>query len=436
VDTEVVIAGAGPTGLLLAYELTLAGVDVTVLDRLEQRTGQSKALNLQPRSAEILDLRGLLEPLLDVAVDRIPAGHFAGLPVPLDYSVLDTRYRYQVGIPQARVEQLLEDRLAERGVKVHYGQAVDRFAQSDAGVSVNHDIRAQFLVGCDGAHSTVRKQLGVAFPGRDPRMSAIVADLTLDNGAAPSPGWKLPDLTPRDGAVVNLLPIQDGVFRLLAAGPEQQAKRRDEPVTAEEVQRALGPQLRLGELRWASRFTDTTRQAERYRVGRVLLAGDAAHVHPPTGGQGLNLGLQDAFNLGWKLAAEVRGTAPHGLLDSYHAERHPVAARVLANTRAQGVLMVPDDDVAALRGTFAELLRLPDTNRHLAEMISGLDVAYAERMPDLDLVVDGARTRVSRLLHAGRAVELHRNGETVLIRPDGYIACAGAGIASEVVYSA
>lgn len=470
-DADVIVAGAGPAGLLLAGELGLAGVTTLVLDRLPRRTGRSKALNLQPRSAEILDLRGLLDPLLDRATDRLPAGHFAGLSVPLDYSSLDTRHPYQIGIPQARVEAALDDRLTRHAVPVlreHMLTGVDQDADgvtvTAAGPGGEVRLRARYLAGCDGGRSTVRKLLDVPFPGRDPRMSAVVADVELTDPAGTVPAeWSLPSLDARDGGVATVLPLDDGVHRMLFAGPEQQAADRAAPVTEDEVRRALehayedGPRLRR--IRWASRFTDASRQAERYRTGRVLLAGDAAHIHSPTGGQGLNLGLQDAFNLGWKLAAQVRGTAPDGLLDSYHDERHPVAARVLANTRAQGVLMVPDGDVTALRGVLTDLLALPDTNRHLAGMISGLDIRYAppdgtghpllgRRMPDLDLRTPDGPTRFSRLMHTGRGLYLTfgtpdpaagsyphidhvtarptghpglDGAESLLIRPDGHI---------------
>jgi 2-polyprenyl-6-methoxyphenol hydroxylase-like FAD-dependent oxidoreductase len=442
--TEVVICGAGPTGLLLACELTLAGVEVVVLDRLDARSGQSKALNLQPRSVEILATRDLLEPLLAQAGARIPGGHFAGLP--LDYSGLDSRYPYQLGIPQARVEELLARTLAERGVPVRYGSPVVGLDQDESGVDVRIDgaeksLRADYLVGCDGGSSTVRKLLGVPFVGRDPRVSAVVADVTLADASGAPVSWELPSFAPADGVVVHLIPLGEGVFRLLVAGPEQQVTDRHAPVTQDELARALshGSGLRLGEIRWASRFNDTNRQAQRYRTGRVLLAGDAAHVHSPTGGQGLNLGLQDAFNLGWKLAAAVRSGAPAGLLDTYHDERHPVAAQVLANTLAQGVLLVPDGDARALRGVVAELLTVPAANRALAGQISGLDLSYpvpgrhplaGRRMPDVDVVVDGRPTTTARLQCAGDGLLMRSDGVAgvgaVLVRPDGHVAWAVA----------
>jgi 2-polyprenyl-6-methoxyphenol hydroxylase-like FAD-dependent oxidoreductase len=455
---EVVVVGGGPTGLLLANELALAGVSTVVLEQLAERSGQSKALNLQPRSAQILDLRGMLEPVRKRAVDEIPAGHFAGIE--LDYAPWGER---QLGIPQARVEEYLAGRLAERGVPVRRGNAVvavdagpdevvvrteastdsDRVGTADGGRDAGTggrrsgrddgaEFRCRYLVACDGGRSTVRSLLGVPFPGRDARMSAVVADVTLtESENAPSGSWRLPRFDRPDGTVAEVLPLTDGVYRAVVAGPEQQTLPREAPVTLDELRRALPA---VATIRWASRFTDASRQLERYRHGRVLFAGDAAHIHSPTGGQGLNLGLQDAFNLGWKLAAALRGNTT--VLDTYQAERHPVAARVLASTRAQGVLLVPDPDIVALREVVTELLALPAANRYLAGFVSGLELRYelpgrhpllGRTLPDLD----------PTLLHAGRAVVLEAGerarypgtqvpgsgwgDEALLVRPDGRV---------------
>ncbi|WP_427886781.1 FAD-dependent monooxygenase [Kribbella sp. GL6] len=420
---NVLVVGAGPTGLLLAAELTLAGADVQIVDKATKRSGQSKALTLQPRSIEILHSRGLLGDLLDSP--RLPAGHFAG--VPLDYTALDTRFPYQLGIPQLRVEQLLE-----ANQDVRRGLELIDLHQDEDGVDTTFTdgttIRADWVVGCDGAHSAVRTRTGIGFPGRDGRFTAVVADVVV---SGVRPDWQLPELVPRDGAVMTLVPLDGGVHRALFTGPEQQHLPKDQPVTHDEVAAALrawyGADVVLRELRHASRFTDAARQAERYRDGRVFLAGDAAHIHSPTGGQGMNLGLQDAFNLGWKLGAVVRRDADESLLDSYHDERHPAGAAVLANTRAQGVLMVPDDDIACLRDTFADLLAVPEANRRLAGVISGIGLAYApgdhalvgRRMPDLTLS-DG--TTVSERLRAGRHVLLDEpDTPRILVRPDGYV---------------
>ncbi|NUR90781.1 MAG: FAD-dependent oxidoreductase, partial [Nonomuraea sp.] len=319
-NIDVIVVGAGPTGLMLAAELGLAGVSAVVLERLAERSGQSKALGLQPRTAEVLEQRGLLERLENQAIQRVPGGHFAGLR--LDFTTWDTNHPYMIGIPQGRVEAMLEDRVAELGVKVLRGHELTALEQDEHGVTATAGplrLHARFLVGCDGSRSTVREALGIGFPGLDGRLNMAVADLTL-TGPAPT-SWSLPVMTPSAAGKGYLAPLGDGVHRFLFYGPEQQALDRAAPVTPDEVNRALavsfGPDVRLGAIRWASRFSDASRQAERYRHGRILLAGDAAHIHSPMGGQGLNLGLQDAFNLGWKLAAELRGRAPGGLLDSY-----------------------------------------------------------------------------------------------------------------------
>ncbi|MFI5691879.1 FAD-dependent monooxygenase [Kribbella sp. NPDC051586] len=441
---DVVVVGAGPTGLLLAAELVLAGANVVLVDKAAERPGQSKALTLQPRSVEILHSRGLLGSLITEA-PRLPAGHFAGLPVPLDYTALDTRFPYQLGIPQRRIEHLLEDHLVVQGIVVRRGLELTGLRQDPAGVEASFmdgtAIRAGWIVGCDGARSAVRKLAGIDFPGRDGRFSAVVADVVM---SGVEPGWELPSLVPRDGAVMTVVPLENGVHRALFTGPEQQNLPKDQPVTPEEVAAALrawyGEDVVLRELRYGSRFTDASRQADRYRAGRVFVAGDAAHIHSPTGGQGMNLGLQDAFNLGWKLGAVVRGDAGDALLDSYHDERHPAGSAVLANTRAQGVLMVPDEDVACLRETFVDLLGVPEANRRLAGVISGIGLAYAggehplvgRRMPDLTLA-DGAT--VSERLRDGRFV-LFEGGDLpaarILVRPDGYVRWATDDPAAEV----
>ncbi|MFC4081832.1 FAD-dependent monooxygenase, partial [Amycolatopsis samaneae] len=297
----------------------------------------------------------------------------------------------------------------------------------------------------DGGRSRVRKELGVAFPGRDGRISLVVADVELADDPALPTEWRLPSYEPAENTTTFLTPLADNVFRFLFASEDQREPGRDLPITEDEILRALrqarGGGVRLVRVKHASRFTDASRQAERYRSGRVFLAGDAAHIHLPAGGQGLNLGVQDAVNLGWKLGAAVSGWAPDGLLDSYHSERHPVAARVLQNTRAQGVLTVPDPDVQALRAITAELAATPDGNRLLAGMISGLDIRYAmpdgpahpllgARLPDVELrsgrgLLLGGRAGIA----AGwRGRVDHTPGddaEVRLVRPDGYVCFAG-----------
>ncbi|MFJ5927645.1 FAD-dependent oxidoreductase [Kitasatospora sp. NPDC092948] len=460
VRTEVIVVGAGPTGLMLAHELQLAGIPVVVLEREHARNAQSRATKLQPRTAEVLDLRGLLDPLLEDAPSRNEAGgHFAMLPVELDCRPWRTRHPHPVALPQAKLEAFLEQRLADQGVPVLRGHEVSAIEQDADGVTAG-GIRGSYLVACDGGHSTVRRLLNVPFPGRAGRTSSVAADITLASRSENVPaaaGHASRYTRVANGFFTMLAPLDGGLYRLIFAKLSGEGRGRGVPVAAEEVREALqaayGPETELGELRAASRFSDAVRQVESYREGRVLFAGDAAHIHMPIGGQGVNLGIQDAVNLGWKLAATVRGWAPEGLLDSYHTERHPVAARVLQHTRAQAVLLNPgrDEEVAAVRDIVTDLLRLPEANRVISGLMSGLDIQYpglGTRMIDLDLTTKDGPTRVSRLMHPGRGLLLSLDGkhrsldgwnnrldhvtakategidnlDAVLIRPDGYIA--------------
>ncbi|MQY25875.1 FAD-dependent monooxygenase [Nocardia aurantia] len=456
-ETEVIVVGAGPTGLMLAAELTLAGVPAVVLEKARVRSPQSRAGGLQPRTAEVLDLRGFLDPLLDRAIPRGEfGGHFAGLPVELDCRPWRTRHPYPVSVPQARLEDFLEQRLIAQGVPVLRGREVSTVEQDADGVTAG-EVRGRYLVACDGGHSTVRKLLGVPFPGTAARMSAVVADITLSarSASVPTGSEHFSRYITSGGGYFSILhPIEGDLYRMIFGRFAGATPGREVPVAADEIRDALrtvyGPGTELGELRAASRFGDAVRQVERYREGRVFFAGDAAHIHLPIGGQGVNLGIQDAVNLGWKLAAEINGWAPDGLLDSYHAERHPVAARVLHVTRAQSVLMNPgrDTDVAALRDIVSDLLRVPGANRLISGLMSGLDIEYpgvGPRMIDLDLTTGEGPTRVGRLLRSGRGLLLSFDGkprsidawagrvdhvvaetdediDAVLIRPDGYIA--------------
>jgi 2-polyprenyl-6-methoxyphenol hydroxylase-like FAD-dependent oxidoreductase len=425
---DVLVAGGGPTGLLAAYELERAGLDVLVLERDARPTTQSKALGLQPRSIEVLEERGLLAAVEPHAEARLPGGHFSGIPI--DYTDLPTRFPYQLGVEQVYVAAAIEARLR---TPVLRDAAVTAVEQDGEGVTVTaggRRHRAGWLVAADGGHSTVRTLLGAAFPGTSARISLVVADLTLARKPAGlADDWRLP--SSESGF---LLPLSGGRYRAVVVGEEQQRLGRDAPVTVEELQRALtaahGPEIEVGEVLWASRFGDAARQLERYRHGRVLFAGDAAHIHLPVGGQGLNLGLQDAVNLGWKLAAQVRGHAPDGLLDSYHDERHPVAARVLVSTRAQGVLGVPHPDASAVREIVTGLLAVPDARRATALELSGIGVTYpgtTGRATGVPAAPDGRAVLVGASPPVGWAdrVETRDGAEPRLVRPDGYVAWAG-----------
>ncbi|GAB3583048.1 FAD-dependent monooxygenase [Amycolatopsis endophytica] len=453
-DADVIIAGAGPTGLALACELALAGASTVVIEPLTERIEQTKGGTIQPRTAELLELRGLFDAMRARAHEREPVGgHFATLPVPLDYSVWPTRHPFPLSIRQDLVEEVLEQAALTRGAELRRGHPVTAVEQDADGVTVtvaDRTLRARYLVACDGGHSTVRKLLRLPFPGRPGTYQAVLAEIRLASVSplVPERSGHISDLTrTANGYWSMFVPVGGDRYRFTFAG-ETQATASG-PVPESEIVEALtavyGEDVRLAQVLTASRWSDATRQLEQYRHGRVLFAGDAAHIHPPLGGQGLNLGVQDAVNLGWKLAATLHGWAPDNLLDTYQQERHPAAARVLHHTSAQRVLATPhpSEDVAALRDIFIDLLRLPDANRHLAGMMSGLDTA--DRVPDADLVTDHGTTRLSALLRTGRGLLLDLTGDhplppgwadrvdrvrakpdnqltdpALLIRPDGY----------------
>jgi 2-polyprenyl-6-methoxyphenol hydroxylase-like FAD-dependent oxidoreductase len=398
-STAVIVVGAGPTGLMVASELALRGVAVSIVERRLTPSGQSRGGGVNPRTAEVLAMRGLAELATARSIRReVVGGHFAGLPVALDTRPWRTRFPGGLFIPQDRIESILENHLAQLGTTVRRGCQVTALSTSTDEVTITGEgpdgefsLRGQYLVACDGAHSTIRALTGVPFPGEPGTIAAVTADITLTSRSVTVPGelGHISRLIRVHGGYWMMLhplhvPEEDnGLYRVVFGGAEQAALPRTTPVTAEEVSRALtavhGSATRLGEVRWGTRFTDATRQVTDYRHGRILFAGDAAHIHSPIGGQGLNLGVQDAMNLGWKLAAHLHGHAPAGLLDTYHAERHPVAARVLALTKAQRALMssAPDaHDVLALRDIVTDLARLPDTNRYLAGLMSGLSIRY------------------------------------------------------------
>jgi 2-polyprenyl-6-methoxyphenol hydroxylase-like FAD-dependent oxidoreductase len=453
---------------MLAGELALAGIEVAVLERrATQELAGSRAGGLHARTIEVFDQRGLADRFLSQGRVAQVAGFSM---IPLDVSDFPTRHNYGLALWQNHIERILAGWSRELGVPIHYGSQVTGLAQDDTGVDVEltdgRSLRADYLVGCDGGRSLIRKAAGIEFPGWDPTTSNLIAEVEM----AEEPAWGIR----RDALGLH------GLTRLEDGGPirvmvtEEHVGSTTEP-TLRDLSQALvtvyGTDYGIHSPTWISRFTDMARQATAYRDRRVLLAGDAAHVHAPDGGQGLQTGVQDAVNLGWKLAQVVRRTSQDSLLDTYHAERHPVAARVLRTTMAQTVLRRPDDRTQALRDTMSELLGMDEPRRRFAAMMSGLDIHYdlgdghpllGRRMPDLDLVTAGGPLRVFTLLHDARPVllDLGRRGgldiapwadrvqlvaaeyagawalpvlgtvpapAAVLIRPDGHVAWVGDG---------
>ncbi|HEY4456181.1 MAG TPA: FAD-dependent monooxygenase [Pseudonocardiaceae bacterium] len=467
-ETTVIVVGAGPTGLMLGCELGLAGVPTVLVDAEPERSGLSRAGGVTPRTAEVLDLRGLLEPLIDEAGMPGPdEGHFADLPVSAE--PLDSRYPWLL-IPQLAMEEFLERRLTELGVPLLRGHTLTALDQDEDGVTAYLDgptrrLRGRYLVGADGGHSATRKLAGIGFPGTASTAQSVVSDVMLADpvpDTVPSAIGSFGSHVRQRGEHWSLLLPFGGVHRLVFGGPEQQELARDAPITEAETTAALaatyGPDVVVAKVLHGSRFGNAYRLAERYRAGRVFLAGDAAHIHPPMGGQGLNLGVQDAMNLGWKLAAVARGDAVDDLLDSYHVERHPVAASVLHNIRAQSALArAPmDEEIAALHDIVSDLAAQPGADRFLAGLMSGVDIRYpvpdapphsllGKRLPDLDL--EGGRAY--ELFHDGTGVLLDGTGElgvvaepwagrvrvhrtgidlpapALLVRPDGCVCWAG-----------
>ncbi|MFL5608089.1 MAG: FAD-dependent monooxygenase, partial [Gemmatimonadaceae bacterium] len=437
-DADVAIAGAGPTGMLLAAELAMRGVRVVVLERNDERPTFVRAFNLNVRSLEMLDRRGIVDRFLAEG-PKVPFTHFAALDAPLDLSGLATDHPYVLGIPQTRTEALLEAHALECGAEIRWGHTVADVAQDDDGVTLqlhvaagasrvggNHALRARWLVGCDGGRSTVRKRAGIDFPGTAATRWALLGDVELADPASLSFGNHQ---TARGGVFVIPRP---GYVRVIAsepASPPDPGALVTLDALRAAVAHVLGRDVALVRPRWLTRFGDAARLAERYRVGRVLLAGDAAHVHPPAGAQGLNVGLQDAFNLGWKLAAAVRDDAPDELLDSYHEERHAAGERLLTQTRAQAELGQTDERLAQVRGLFRDLARDAGVRRLLAEMVSGLDTRYTvappERMarhpmlgrfaPNIALDASTRRTSLAECLRAGRALLVTHDARPELV---------------------
>jgi 3-(3-hydroxy-phenyl)propionate hydroxylase len=413
-EHAVVIAGAGPTGLMLAAELMLAGIDVVVVERrATQELDGSRSGGLHARTIEVLDQRGVADRFLAEG-QAMQVQAFGG--VPLDISDFPTRHNYGLALWQSHFERILADWVSELGVPIVREREVTGFVQDDTGVDVELSdggrLRAQYLVGCDGGRSVVRRAAGIEFAGWDPTTSWLIAEVEMEEepefGLRPGGGI---------GRVADGGPAVGGSVRVVLTEPH--LDHTSEP-TLHDLSEALiavdGTDHGVYSPTWISRFTDMTRQAASYRMGRVLLAGDAAHVHAPPGGQGLNIGVQDAVNLGWKLAQVVNGTSPDSLLDTYHAERHPVGARVLQSTMAQIALRRTDERTEALQSTLTELLGMDEPRQRIAGMLSGLDVHYdlgeghpllGRRMPDLDLQTADGPTRVFTLLHDARPVLLN-----------------------------
>jgi 3-(3-hydroxy-phenyl)propionate hydroxylase len=412
-DHAVVIAGGGPTGLMLAGELALAGVDVVIVERrANQDLDGSRAGGLHSRTIEVLDQRGIAERFLADGQEH-PFVGYAGTF--LDISDFPTRHNYLLALWQRRFERILAGWVDELGVPILRRREVVGFTQNDTGVDVelsgDTSLRAEYLVGCDGGRSVIRKAAGIDFPGWDPTTSFLIAEVEMDE--EPEIGMR------PEGGGIGPVNRQEGGGPYGVVLLEKHIGHTSEP-TVEDLSEALvaayGTDYRAHSPTWISRFTDMTRQAASYRQGRVLLAGDAAHVHGPQGGQGLNTGVQDAVNLGWKLAQVVNETSPESLLDTYHTERHPVGARVLQNTMAQVALSRIDERSQALRDTVLDLLSMDEPRWRIAAMISGLDIHYdlgeghpllGRRMPDLDLSTPDGPTRVFTLLHDARPVLLN-----------------------------
>jgi len=478
-EHEVVIAGGGPTGLMLAGELALAGIDVAIVERRpNQELAGSRAGGLSSRTLEVLDQRGIVDRFL---VEGQIAQVTGFAVTRLDISDFPTRHNYGLALRQKHIERILAGWVSELAVPIYRSRELTGFAQDDTGVTLElsdgASLRASYLVGCDGGRSLVRKAAGIEFPGWDATTSNILAEaemaeeppLGVHRTALGTHAFGREKYEIRDGKIIY---AKEGPIGIMVT--EKNAGATTEP-TLRDLREALvaacGTDYGIHNLTWISRFTDMSRQAAAYRKGRVLLAGDAAHLHSPVGGQGLNTGVQDAVNLGWKLAQVVKGTSPEGLLDTYHVERHPVAARVLRTTMAQVALQRTDDRTEPLREIVLEFLGMEEPRKRIAAEMSGLGIHYdlgeghpllGRRMPDLDVVTTDGPLRVFTLLHGVRPVLLnlgepggldiaawadrvplvHARYEgtwelpalgpvaaptAVLIRPDGYVAWVGEG---------
>ncbi|MEU5671799.1 rifampin monooxygenase [Micromonospora sp. NPDC047753] len=453
---DVIIAGCGPTGAMLAAELRLHDVRVLVLEKETEPTSAVRIVSLHIRSLELMAMRGLLDRILPHGRRRPASAFFAAIPKPAPEG-LDPRYAYLLGIPQPVIERLLEEHAIALGAQVRRGCAVAGLTQDDEGVTVEladgEQLRSRYLVGCDGGRSTVRKLLGVGFPGEPARTESLMGEMEV--GVPPEELAVTVAKVRKTHQRFWLRPAGVGVYSVLV--PAAGVSDRAEPPTLDDFKHQLravaGTDFGVHSPRWLSRFGDATRLADRYRVGRVLLAGDAAHIHPPIGGQGLNLGVQDAVNLGWKLAARIRGWAPEALLDTYQAERRPVAEAVLDNTRAQTELLSTEPGAQAVRRLLVELMDFDEVNLRLLEKITAIGIRYdlgagpdllGRRLPDIAV----KQGNLYGLLHHGRGLLLDRTERLtvggwsdrvdhladpsaaldvpgVLLRPDGHVAWVG-----------
>jgi len=443
---DVVVVGAGPVGLWLAAELRLGGASVTVVETRECPDPRSKALTIHPRTIEILDTRGAAEPFLAEAL-RIPNGHFGGLPDRLDFSRLDTPFPFTLALPQVRTEELLEARARMLGAIIQRGRRVTGLTAGGVKIDGGEVIEARYVVGCDGTRSTVRQAAGIEFPGVDATIWSWLGDVVLDR----PPARGAANITGPTGGIM-IVPMPGGIHRIVGGTPQSKQPEWPGELSLDElretVQLIAGTDYGMRDPVWLSRFSNATRQAATYRSGTVLLAGDAAHMHFPAGGVGMNVGIQDSHNLGWKLAAVVTGRADDSLLDTYHEERHPVGAQLLEHTRAQTALInAYSADGQALRAMLSRLIATtPDLAHQLAEQLSGLAVTYpsgrrvrylrfadgstlfellrAGRQVQLDLTGSGQRPDTDAVWHSCplAADETPPDWTTARIRPDGHLA--------------
>lgn len=467
VDTDVTIVGAGPTGLMLAGELRLCGVAVAIVDKLAEPMQQSRALGFSARTIEEFDQRGHLPAFGDIGI--IPFGHFGGIP--LDYRIVEGGSFGVRGVPQAVTESVLAQWAGDLGAEIRRShELVDLEADGD-GVEATFTapdgtvrLRSHYLVGCDGARSRVRRAAGIGFPGTEATIEMLLADVA-DVPITLRPSGELSEV-----GMVVVLPLGPDATRVVVFERGKGVRPTSEPPSFEEVadsfERVTGERIHHGRPLWTSYFTDSSRHATAYRDGRVFLAGDAAHIHLPIGAQGISAGLGDARNVGWKIAAELDGRAPDGLLDTYQSERWPVGARIVANTLTQRWLYLGGPEMDPLRDVFGELMRLDDVQKHLVGAVTGLDIRYdmgpgthpmlGMRLPKRDILIDGAKTTTYDVLHRGGGVlldladdpRLRRVGAcwadrvttvtatgtsdtgtdlpSVLVRPDGYVAWVAA----------